>query len=67
MALTMRQWRRARDYSQEYMAKKLNVHINTYMNWEKAPDKIKINYAKQIADILAVPMNEIIFAKEVET
>lgn len=62
MALTMRQWRKAREYSQKYMAEKLNIHLNTYQNWEAAPEKISIIHARQISEILDVPLNEIIFS-----
>ena len=64
--LTMKQWRRARDITQEEMAKRLNVHINTYQKWEQEPEKISIANAIKITQILDVPMNEISFTKEVE-
>lgn len=63
MALTMRQWRRAKELTQEYMAEKLNVHLNTYQNWEKAPEKIRLEYAVKISEILDVPMNDIVFTE----
>lgn len=64
MALTMRQWRKAKEISQESMADALNVHVNTYLNWEKAPEKISVSQAKKISEILGVPLNDIIFSKE---
>lgn len=66
MALTMRQWRRAKELTQEYMAEKLGVHINTYSNWEKEPQKISIENSQKIANVLCVPLNDIVFrdAKE---
>ena len=62
--LTLRAWRRAKEISQEDMAERLNVHTNTYQNWEKEPEKISIANAVKIADILGVGMNEISFKSE---
>ena len=62
--LTLRAWRRAKEISQEDMAERLNVHTNTYQNWEKEPEKISIANAVKIADILGVGMNEILFKSE---
>lgn len=64
MALTIRQWRRAKELTQEQMASKLKIHVNTYMNWEEAPEKISIGRAVEIADILGVSLDDIIFRKE---
>ena len=64
--LTMKQWRKARDITQEEMAKRLNVHINTYQKWEQKPEKISIANAIKITQVLDVPMNEISFTNEVK-
>ena len=64
MALTLRQWRRVKEISQERMAELLKIHVNTYQNWEKEPEKISIANAVKIADILGVGMNEISFKSE---
>jgi len=64
MALTIRQWRRAKELTQEQMANKLNIHVNTYMNWEEAPEKISIGKAVEIAGIFGVSLDEIVFRKE---
>lgn len=58
---TPRQWRKAKDLTQDDMAKKLNVHLNTYQNWEKEPEKISIANAVKIAEIFGISMNEISF------
>lgn len=63
MALTMRQWRMAKEISQEAIAKQLGVHVNTYLNWEKAPEKISVAHAEKIAEILGVPIEDIEFKK----
>ncbi len=62
--LTLIEWRRARGYSKQEMADKLNVHLNTYSNWESAPSKIGIGYAVKIADILNVALLDINFFDE---
>ena len=62
--LTLRAWRRAKEISQEDMAERLNVHVNTYQNWESEPDKISIGNAKKIAEIFGVSLDEILFEKQ---
>lgn len=64
MALTIRQWRKVREISQQHMARFLGVHINTYISWEKDPGKISIDNSKKIADALNVPIDEIIFSSQ---
>lgn len=59
--MTVRAHRRAREISQEEMAYRLGVHVNTYQNWEKEPEKITIANATRIAEIFGVPVNEIEF------
>ena len=54
-------WRRARKISQGEMARQLDVHVGTYQNWEKAPEKISIGNAEKISEILHVSLNEILF------
>lgn len=61
MALTPREWRRVREISQEAMADKLNIHVNTYQNWEKEPGRIPYSKAVEIARILNVSINDIAF------
>ena len=61
MSLTLREWRRAKEISQQAMADKIGVHVNTYMKMEKRPNKIAIEDAVKISVILAVPMDQINF------
>lgn len=63
MSLTVREWRRVKEISQEAMAKKLNVHVNTYQNWENEPGKISIDKAFEIAQIFGVSLDDIAFSK----
>lgn len=60
-SFTLRQWRRVREISQEDMARRLGIHVNTYRLWEEHPDKIKMAEALQCSEILGVPLDKIIF------
>jgi len=62
--MTVRAWRRAREISQTEMASRLDVHVNTYQNWENEPEKITIANAMKIAQILGIELNDIDFVTE---
>ena len=62
--LTLKQWRRARDISQEKMAELLGININTYQKWEKEPEKISVSVADKIISILGIEPNDIIFKSD---
>ena len=64
MSLTLRQWRRAKEITQEKMAELLKIHVGTYQNWEEAPEKISIEKAMEITKILNVKLEDISFKKE---
>lgn len=64
MSLTVRQWRRAKDITQEQMAESLGIYVNTYQNWEKSPEKISIEKAVKIAEIFGVTLDDVSFKKE---
>ena len=64
MALTMKQWRRLKGYSQREMAKRCGVFVNTYFNWEQSPEKLTVEKTHIIADALGVPYNDIIFSSD---
>lgn len=61
MALTVRQWRKAKEISQMKMADILQVHVNTYVNWENCPEKIPVGKALEMAQIFDVPIDNISF------
>lgn len=61
MSLTVREWRRVREISQESMAEKLKIHVNTYQRWEKEPGLITFEKAVEISKILGVSLNDISF------
>ena len=64
MGLTMKQWRLAKELSQEEMASKCNVHRNTYASWEENPDMVSVGNAKGIAKALGERVNTIFFSEE---
>lgn len=61
MSLSLKQWRRVREITQEEMAASCGVHVNTYRAWEENPGKISIDAAKLIARALDVSIDEIFF------
>ena len=60
--LTVKQHRLIREISQEEMAEKVGVHVQTYRAWEENPEKISIAKAKKIAAAFNISINEIFFA-----
>ena len=64
MGLTMKQWRLAKELSQEEMASKCNVQRNTYASWEENPDMVSVGNAKIIAKALGESVNTIFFNEE---
>lgn len=61
MSLSLREWRRVKELSQQRMADLLSVHVNTYQNWESDPGKISFEKAVEISKILGVSLNDIDF------
>lgn len=61
MSLTLREWRRVKEITQETMAQKLKIHVNTYQKWEKEPGKISFEKAVEISKILNVSLDNISF------
>lgn len=61
MRLTLAEWRRLKNISQEEMANSCNVHVNTYRTWEKKPSEIRLSNAESISKRLGVPFSDIIF------
>lgn len=62
MQLTLKEWRRIKNISQEEMANACGVHVNTYRAWEESPGDIKLSNATKLSERLGVPMSDIIFA-----
>lgn len=64
MRMTLKAWRKAKDFSTRAIAKELGITQTTYINWEKNPKKISIENAFRISTILDVEVNDIIFFPE---
>lgn len=60
----IKELRRARGYTIEYMADMLDIHFNTYRNWEDNPESIPIGKARDICRYLDVPETMSIFFKK---
>ena len=60
--LTLEEWRRARNVSQQKMADLCGVHINTYRIWEKSPGEIRIDDGIKIAEFLNISLDDIILS-----
>lgn len=60
--LTVKQHRLIREISQEEIAERIGVHVQTYRAWEENPEKISIAKAKKIAAAFNISINEIFFA-----
>lgn len=56
---TLKSARVFRGLTQEQMAEKLNVHRNTYANWESDPENVQIKDALKIAEVLQMPVSSI--------
>ena len=64
MGLTMKQWRLARELTQNQMADKCGVHRNTYASWEEKPENVSVKNAQIIANALDVTVEDIFFNPE---
>lgn len=62
MGLSLKQMRLIKAKTQDEMAEKLGVHVQTYRKLEENPDEVTIKQAKIIADFLDVPYDDIFFA-----
>lgn len=64
MRLTLKEWRRAKNISQEEMASVCGVHINTYRAWEENPEEIKLSKAVLISERIGVSLSDIFFVPD---
>lgn len=60
MKLTLREWRRLKEVTQEQLAEVCGIHVNTYRTWEEKPSEIKISNAMKIADRLGITLDDLI-------
>lgn len=59
--LSLAAWRRAKNYTQQEVAKGVGVHPNTIGRWETYPEQMSIGDAKKIAAFLEVSLDDIDF------
>lgn len=64
MAYTMKQARVGIGYTQQEMADKMGIHVQTYARMEKHPEDMTIKQAKNFSNIVRVPLSELSFASE---
>lgn len=62
MALTMKQARIGIEATQQEIADKLGVHVQTYARMEKHPEDMTIKQALLFAQIVGLPISDISFA-----
>ncbi|MCF0127432.1 MAG: helix-turn-helix transcriptional regulator [Pseudobutyrivibrio sp.] len=67
MALTLKQWRLAKEISIQDMAKAVGVSHVTYSNMEKEPDTFTIGVAKKAVEYLEIDMEDVIFFADEST
>ena len=52
--------RREKGFSQEYIARQLNVSRGTIDNWEKGATKPTLPMAVKLAELLGIPLQQLI-------
>ena len=62
MGLSLKQTRLVKGKTQDEMAEKLGVHVQTYRKLEENPNEATIKQAKIISEFLGVPYDDIFFA-----
>ncbi len=64
MQRTLKEWRVHYGYSQEDLAKAINVRASTISGWERDPEIMQIKYANRIAKQFNITLNDIIFLSD---
>ena len=64
MKLSLAEWRRARNISQEKMADLCSVHVNTYREWEQNEGRIKVDKAILICDALNISLDDLLLPSD---
>ena len=63
MDLSLKQMRLIKEKTQDEMAEKLGIHVQTYRKLEENPDEVTVKQAKIISDFLGVSYDDIFFAQ----
>ena len=66
MQISLRSARVNANLSQEELAKKLGVHRNTIVNWEKDPSSLSIRKAEKVCRALNVSISDIFFGPSLQ-
>ena len=66
MPITMRQARIGIDATQQEIADKMGVHVQTYARMEKHPEDLTIKQAVQFAAIVGHPISDLYFGVELQ-
>lgn len=64
MKHTFREWRRLKEMSQQELADRVGVHVNTVVNWEEHPETMTIKRALDVVEALGVTLDEVIFLRQ---
>ena len=59
--MTLKQARVGINATQQDIADKLSVHVQTYMNWEKHPEDMSVKDAMLFSKIVGVPFEQLFF------
>ena len=57
MELKLKSLRKSRNLSQKDIAERIGVKVRTYASWERQENKITLEYAYQISEILNVSLD----------
>lgn len=60
----IRRFREGKDYTQEYMARRLNISQNSYSRLEKEPKNMPLKRLEDICEILEINLKDIIGVRE---
>lgn len=63
MQVSMKQARVGAGFSQAAIAQKMGVHVNTYMKYEEAPEKMSLEKARIFADICGLNFDDILWSQ----
>jgi DNA-binding XRE family transcriptional regulator len=61
---TLKKNRTERGLSQQELADRVGVHVNTVVNWEEHPENMSIKRAFEVVDALGVTIDDIIFLRQ---
>jgi transcriptional regulator with XRE-family HTH domain len=60
LGFKIKKYREQKNYTQAYMSEKLDISQNTYSKIETGGIKLTVDRLKQIADILEIPIEDIV-------